>query len=260
MPEKESHEDSAIAALCDELAARGRQVRLLGNPDRDRGRSNTRLTVDALIEIDGTAWAVDHCLVSRPPELPAAMRYAGKALWKPLEELAGSTHTGMAVQYQPQVDAYYAEVLRLAGQACKTGKPVSDFKRGILIQGWPDEQSRVTLQAVADLTGSIFLGSQIEAGLADALGRKLADAQGRKSAGQLKRAKEAGYPVALLLDQVPRPGVHSATIRIASPARIAKVVQRILNEHPGVVDQVWLQSSETVPAFVAPHVHLLIAN
>lgn len=54
------------------------------------------------------------------------------------------------------------------------------------------------LQAVADLTGSIFLGSQIEAGLADVLGRKLV--------GQLRRAKEDGYPVALLLDQVPASG------------------------------------------------------
>lgn len=190
------------------------------------------------------------------------MRDGEQALREPLEALAKSTHTSLAVRYQPQAGrtradknraaAYYADVLRLARQACSTTRPVPWSSGAALVQGWPDGQPRVYLQAVADLTGSMFLGTQIEAGLTTVLTRKLT--------GQLTRAKHAGYKTALLLDQTPRPGVQSMTIRIASPAGIASIVQRILNQHPGVVDQVWLQSAETVPHFVAPRLHLLIAS
>jgi hypothetical protein len=260
MTGKHAHEDLALTALCDELTARGRAAKLISHPDRDG--DDPQLTVDALMDVNGILWAVDHCLVSRSPELPAAMRDGEKALRRPLEAVAESTHTSLAVQYQPQAGttradkrrgaAYYQAVIQLAQRACNTAVPVAAADGVVMIQGWPDWQPKVYLQAVADLTGNIFLGTQIEAGLKAALTKKLT--------GQLKRAKDAGYKTALLLDQTPRPGTQSMPIRIASPAGIAAVVQRILDQHPSVVDQVWLQSGETVPRFVAPQLHLLIAT
>ena len=73
MNAKEQHEDSALRALSDELRAQGHQVTVIANPDR--GDSHP-LTVDAIIEIDGTEWAVDHMLLSRPDNLQPAMAEA----------------------------------------------------------------------------------------------------------------------------------------------------------------------------------------
>lgn len=67
---KAQHEESALQELVNELKARGRQARITGRPDID---GHPVLTTDAVLEIDGREWAVDHCLVSRESDLPPAM-------------------------------------------------------------------------------------------------------------------------------------------------------------------------------------------
>jgi hypothetical protein len=62
----------------------------------------------------------------------------------------------------------------------------------IMAQVYDADPSEVSLIPFTDTTGNAFLGAQIEAGLAGPLTKKLR--------GQLKRAKDTGYPVALLLD------------------------------------------------------------
>jgi len=74
--------------------------------------------------------------------------------------------------------------------------------------------------------------------------------------GQLKRAKESGIQVLLLLDQLPeRDG--DGTLWLAGGDTILLVVKRLLNEHSGVVDQVWLRSANGEYARLFPERSLL---
>jgi hypothetical protein len=110
----------------------------------------------------------------------------------------------------------------------------------------------VQLAPFTDTIGSAFLGAQIGDGLTEPLTKKLTR--------QLKRAKEAGWSVALLLDQMRRQGSQNRTIWLSSAYTIAQVTQRLLNEHPGIVDQVWLRPAQAAPVYLAPQMHLLIAE
>jgi hypothetical protein len=109
------------------------------------------------------------------------------------------------------------------------------------------------LQADTDTSpgGSIWLGDQIDLGLTT-LRKKLS--------GQLLAAKNAGLRVAILIDQTSRPNSKQSTMGGAPAASIAKITQRILNERPGVVDQVWLRPAIRLRFDQGPKLHLLIAD
>lgn len=254
---KAQHEESALQELVNELKARGRQARITGRPDID---GHPVLTTDAVLEIDGREWAVDHCLVSREPDLPPAMAQADKTLSSRLQPVADAHKCGLAVSYLPQaksghtkkeIENYYDEVVRTAETAAKTRQMAVADDGFITAQVYDADPPEVIVIPFTDTTGNAFLGAQIEAGLAGPLTKKLE--------GQPKRAKDAGYPVALLLDQIPRPGSGNKTIWLASAYTIAQVSQRVLNQHPGIVDQVWLRPAQKAAIYVAPQMHLLIA-
>ena len=256
--EKAKHEETALQALVDELKARGRTAKITGRPDID---GHPTLTTDGIIEIDGREWAVDHCLVSRSADLPPAMAQAERMLRSRLQAVADAHQCGLLVSYLPQansgrgrqaIEEYYNVVVETAEAAALTGE-IHDGSDGfIYAQVFPADPPVVQLAPFLDTTGSAFLGTQIEAGLTAALIKKLTH--------QLKRAKDAGWPVALLLDQLPRPGSQNRTIWLSSAYTIAQITQRLLNQYPGIVDQVWLRPAQTAPVYVAPLVHLLIAQ
>jgi hypothetical protein len=256
MDPKEQHEDQALAELVDELNARGRKATIVRHPDRDK--LDTGLTVDAIIQIDGRDWAVDHFLLSRSSDLPPA-RAAGERELQPRLDAVAQTHkTGLLVSYLPQskekysaqqIQDYYNHVVKVAEDAAATRSFVGSddgFTTASPLAGPPF----ANLAPFSDTETSVWLGAQVEAGIKDTLESKLK--------GQLARAKALGYPVAILIDQIPRPGKQS-TVWIASPVGIARVVQGILNTHPGVVDQVWLRPARKPKVYEAPQVHLLIA-
>jgi hypothetical protein len=89
----------ALQALVNELKARGRDASMTGRPDID---GHPALTTDATMEIDGNEWAVDHCLVSREPDLPPAMAQAEKALSSRLQAITEVHKCGLAVSHLPQ--------------------------------------------------------------------------------------------------------------------------------------------------------------
>jgi hypothetical protein len=254
---KALHEEGALQALVNELKARGRDARMTGRPDID---GHPALTTDATMEIDGNEWAVDHCLVSREPDLPPAMAQAEKTLSSRLQAIAEAHKCGLAVSYLPQaksghsrqeIEDYYNEVTATAEAAAKSEEISVGTDGFITVQVYPADPPEAVLIPVTDTTGTPFLGTQLEAGLTAPLTKKLT--------GQLKNAKDAGWPVALLLDQIPRPGSGNRTIWLASSYTIARVVQRLLNHHPDIVDQEWLRPAQTPPIYLAPQVHLLIA-
>lgn len=123
---KALHEEGALQALVNELKARGRDARMTGRPDID---GHPALTTDATMEIDGNEWAVDHCLVSREPDLPPAMAQAEKTLSSRLQAIAEAHKCGLAVSYLPQaksghsrqeIEDYYNEVTATAEAAAKS--------------------------------------------------------------------------------------------------------------------------------------------
>jgi hypothetical protein len=255
--EKSAHEETSLQALVGELRARGRDAKLIARPDVD---GHPVLTTDAIIAIDGREWAVDHCLVSRPSDLPPALAQAEAMLQPRLQAVADRYQCGLRVSYLPQgraahslqdIERYYEQVIETATSAARSGEMQGGGDEFIAVQVFPADPPTVLLAPFTDTTGSVFLGTQVEAGLQSALTKKLTH--------QLKRAKDAGWPVALLLDQVPRPGSQNRTVKIATAYTIAQVTQRLLNDHPGVVDQVWLRPAQPTPVYVAPQVHLLIA-
>lgn len=255
--EKALHEEGALQALVNDLKARGRDAKITGRPDIE---GHQVLTTDAILEIDGREWAVDHCLVSREPDLPPAMAQAEKTLLSRLQAVAEAHKCRLTVSYLPQaksgrsrqeIEDYYNEVIGTAETAAKSGQMSAGSDGFITVQVHPANAPEVALIPFTDTTGNPFLGTQLEAGLTRPLTKKLT--------GQLKNAKDAGWPVALLLDQIPRPGSGNRTIWLASAYTIAQVVQRLLDQHPGIVDQVWLRPAQKAPIYVAPQVHLLIA-
>ena len=257
MSDKEVHEDAALQALVDQLNSRGRPAAIVSRPDRD-GSSLPGLTVDAIIGIDGQDWAVDHCLLSRPPDLPGALAAAAGALQPRLDAVAQQYQCGLAVSYLPQstsqhsrqeIGDYYNEVVATAERAAQA-KMFVGADENMAADYFPSTPPVAHLMPFTDTIGSPRMSDQVNAGLAATLDKKLT--------GQLARAKALGFPVALLIDQVPRPGKQS-TVVSASPMLIARVVQQSLNAHPGVVDQVWLRPLLTAPPYLSPRVHLLIA-
>jgi len=255
MSAKEAHEDEALAALADELSSRGCEAVLVRHPDRD---PSDPLTVDAIFRIDGRNWAVDHFLLSSPPDLPGALAAAEQALQPRLDEVAERYQCGLIITYQPQsasrhdkqhIDDYHDEVVRTAERAAETKCFVGE-PDGFVTADWFRSSPVAHLISYADTAGSTGISDQIEAGIRDALEKKLTR--------QLARAKASGLPVVLLIDQIPRPG-RQGTVRSASPRLIARAVQQSLNIHPGIVDQVWLRPAWNAPPYMSPRIHLLIA-
>jgi hypothetical protein len=158
-----------------------------------------------------------------------------------------------------QITDYYNQVIDLARQAPGIpGGTVSSPDGSIVVQAYADPRMQISLAPSQDTTGSWIIEDQVRGGLEDALDKKLK--------GQLKRAKAAGHPVAVLLDQIPRPGRSEHSVDgIASGHRLgrpAHLEQESGCNRPGLAPagQVWLRPAATPPVYVAPAVHLLIAE
>jgi len=187
------------------------------------------------------------------------MADAEKTLQSRLDAVVKAYQRSLLVSYLPQtkadhtkeqIDDYYSNVVQLAEQAAMTGSPAWGDDGMASAQPFPGSPPTAHLAPFTDTTGSAFLGTQLEAGLKAPLTKKLT--------GQLKDAKDKGWPTALVLDQLPRPNSKSRTVWIASPEGVATVVQRILNNHPGVVDQVWLRQAPVTQSDVVSKVSMLI--
>ncbi len=167
------------------------------------------------------------------------MAQAERSLQERLEEVASSNGCQLFVSFNlPQSAAmgtpwgvgYYDDLVRLAQSAATTREMTAGDDGFAMVQPLLGGEPVVFLTPFTDTTGTPLIGAQVEAGLRDPLLKKLT--------GQLRRAKDAGLPTALLLDQNPRPGGHSHTVWNAGPTTIAAVTQRIVDSQPGVLDQV----------------------
>ncbi|MEV6021773.1 hypothetical protein [Streptomyces sp. NPDC052036] len=150
MHEKSDHEDVALQALCVELRARGHDATIITRPDADPQHP---LTVDALFAIDGEEWAVDHCLLSRPPLLTPALNAAETALKDKLGALAREHGCLISVSYLPQTgergtkwgEDYYNKLIEMAKEAIQTGAFVTGADGCATAAAVPTETPDVSL-------------------------------------------------------------------------------------------------------------------
>ncbi|TJZ99355.1 hypothetical protein [Actinacidiphila oryziradicis] len=240
---KTAHEDRALDALVRTLIGFGHTAAVTAHPDRGTGHL---LTVDAIVTLDGTEWAVDHCLLSRDSRIPGARAMGEKHLQEPLEGIAHDAGVALAVSYQPhtgpQAAAYYDSVLDMAHAAAADRRNRWGSDGFTSVQIMPNTPSGIVgLSVFQTMTGNPLVSQQIEEGIGAALDKKLTR--------QLRRAKDAGYPVMLLLDQERRPDAGNDTVWMAShPATVRAAVQPHLDRYPGVVDLLWWLPLGTQPA------------
>lgn len=143
------------------------------------------------------------------------------------------------VSFQPQdralgratIDAYYRSVIQLSREAAASGQSKfgdDGFTSTQIVPG----PVGVDLISIANITGNARLDTQIAQGIGGALEKKLTK--------QLKNAKDAGYPVMLLLDQHPRPGSRNGTVWLTNHGNtVLAAVKPVLDLHAGIVDQLW---------------------
>ncbi|WP_395298008.1 hypothetical protein ACF9IK_34580 [Kitasatospora hibisci] len=235
--EKFDHEDEALQDLIAALAAGGRHAALTAHPDRDASHP---LTVDGILLVDGVEWAVDHCLLSQDSRLIPAIDSIDEKLRAGLEAVVQEYKCALVVSVQPQdgklgrarSDAYVQSVIDQARNAAKTGQDQYGDDGFTSTQIIADAPVGIDLIPFMNITSNARLDSQIAQGIGAALEKKLTK--------QLKNAKDAGFPVMLLLDQRPRPGARNGTVwQVGHGNTVLAAVQPVLDLHPGVVDLLW---------------------
>lgn len=228
-----SFEREALAGLCAHLSSNGLPSMVMSHPEDD---PNDPLTVDARLDIAGMAFAADHSRVQYDNRRIPAERAAEQYLLPKLDEI--SNQTGYLLHVQMCAPRWnrgtikpvtrYDEIIALASRAASYRKTLKQGATRVVVQPGGPGKSSLSFFAEDDP----LVETQVELGLHDVLDSKLT--------GQLKRAKESGEQVLLLLDQVPeRDG--DGTLWLAVGGTVQIVVKRLLNLHPGVVDQVWLR-------------------
>jgi hypothetical protein len=243
----------ALGEFCDGLRERGVAATLLSHPEDDPA---SPLTVDALVRIDGEVcevWAVDHMRLVYEPDLLPAMDDVAESLRTELASLALECDLYLVVSYLPpgrhekresgragrrarerEREIFVEQMVAAARQAVTTGNDL------FLPDGYTTVQlSRTALpggervRLMPWTASDSSLEAQVRAGLAEPLRGKLS--------GQLARPKAAGYPVMLLIDQAQDRDSSHPSHFLASAGTVRPLVEEILAEAPGIVDQVWLR-------------------
>ncbi len=242
----------SVYDFCEALSAQtGMSVTVLSHPEDDPSHL---LKVDALLDIDGEVWALDHVRLVYDRQLIPAIDDIEDSLHAALEKLATEHDGYLVVSYLPpglspaarhpgragrraresEKGAFVARIVALAEQALTTGQD-RFLHEGITtvrlaLQPNPSGQ-RVDLLAWG--SAGPWIEAQVTAGLADSLRSKLSDL--------LARAKQAGYPVMLLIDQVQDPDSRQPSQFLAGAWSVSPLVDQVMQERPGVLDSVWFR-------------------
>ena len=241
----------AVQEFCDALAEQqGVVAAVISHPEDDPA---SPLTVDALVSVDGAVWAADHMRLVYERDLIPAVDDVAERLRAELEKLAVEYDRYFVVTYVPpglakereggragrrartvERDAFVDRVVALGRQAVTTGNDrfLHDGYTTVrfALRPMPDGQ-RVQLMAWG--SNGPWLEAQVHAGLAEPLRGKVS--------GQLARAKAAGYPVMLIIDQVQDPDSDQPSQFLATAGTVRPLVEAVLQETPGIVDTVWFR-------------------
>jgi hypothetical protein len=188
--------------------------------------------------IDGQEWAADHQRIVYDPRHPAAARAARNYLRPRLEELASRHGVGFNVGFypprwsrgDPQPTRSWDRIVAVADEVGASGRRFDELGLSV----WPMPTSW-GVQFLVWAAENASLESQYEKALREPLGKKLS--------GQLRRAKDLGFPVLLLLDQLPEPESEAWSMWTPEHGTLPLVLSKLLNSAPGVVDAVWLREA-----------------
>lgn len=122
-------------------------------------------------------------------------------------------------------------MVALAERAASTGAFVGD-----------DRGNSVYVRRGSPMVSFCFFASE-NAALGDQYNSALGASLRSKLVRQLPVAKEHGYRVLLLLDQMPAPKGDAGTMWTPEHGTLGLVVTALLEEFPGVVDQTWLREA-----------------
>lgn len=240
----QQHEHDAIDGLCAELTVRGRSSRVTSWPDCD---PTADLTVDAVADVDGTRWVIEHCRLTAWSTFPAMARAVREALQGPLNDVAASIGHFITLSVlpvtgsPPQRRNYYEATLANLRKVATQGPgfyPLAD-----------DAFTTATVHETAAIGGaqstmSVWVSDGSSAALLEQLQTAMEHAWEKKLSKQLPPARSAGYRVLLLLDMIAAPDQQTPPQLLASASTVAQAIQDTLDRHPGVLDEVWLRNRD----------------
>jgi hypothetical protein len=233
---RRTYERAALEELALELTRQGRPATVTGWPEDDGPRADG-LTVDALYEMAGRTWAVEHTRVTFGEKVEPHRQEAERELRAPLTALARDHDRSLLVLVErPAGDArarqaYFASVCALAEAALQdpSGSASSGGSRVLALPPTGEEQ----VQILTTMAATANIQDQVRDALVDSLSAKLTK--------QLARANDLGFPVLLLLDQMEPPGDTTPAQWLAAPATVEAATAPMFDAHPGVVNELWLR-------------------
>jgi hypothetical protein len=234
------HERLAIEGLCEALTAAGRPSRVVAWPDRD---PSAELTVDAIADLNGERWAIEHTRLTAPRTFPAAHKETMAALQTPLESIAQDAGYNVHLAVLPPVGSrsnraeYFDSALRLAADGAGQGPgiyPMGDDAFTIAVVSSAGDRGTVASISAYSSDGG-------HPGLSGQLYRAMHLTWEHKLRHQLPPAKKAGFAVLLLLDGIPAPEQRVPPFWLADPMTVAEAIAQVLDANPAVVDEVWLR-------------------
>jgi hypothetical protein len=193
-----------------------------------------------LLDIGGEVWAIDHVRLVYDAGLVPALDDIADDLRTVLERLATEHDRHLIVSYVVPVlseterlkarerrrvrnaerQAVIDRVMALATQAVTTGRDRflhDGYTTVRFAVSTPTDGERVHLYAVT--SAGPWLDAQVDEGLANALGSKVNE--------QLANAKQAGYRVMLLIDQIQDPMSSQPSQFLATTETVRTLVDRV---------------------------------
>lgn len=228
-------ERCAIGGLASYFLSLGLSLTELGHPEDD---PENPINVDAIFQIESKLWAIEHSRIVHDSKGPAAKQAAENYLRPKLCKLAKIHKVQLhASLYPPRWTGKqkpkheWGTIVELAKKAIKL-KEWSMDERGNSVIATPGTPS-VTFNFFP--SDNPLLEIQYKKALRDPLISKLS--------GQLKLAKDNGYSVLLLLDKKIEDSVDADFMWMPDTSTLDNVVKQIIEERPGIVDEVWLREA-----------------
>jgi hypothetical protein len=233
--EQRNFERDALSGLADHLRTLGLVVAEVGHPEDE---PSNPLNVDTEFLIDGERWAAEHTRIVYDHRALAAEEAAERYLRPKLARIADSHQVWLQLGfYAPRwagkrrPTAAWDAMVVLAERAASTGSFVDD-----------DRGNSVFARRGSPMVSFCFFASE-NAALGDQYNNALGAWLRSKLARQLPVAKENGYRVLLLLDQMPAPRGDPGTMWTPEHGTLGLVVAALLEKFPGIVDQTWLREA-----------------
>lgn len=242
-------EESALLTLISALQSRGRTASDIGCPELD---PSDRLNTDARFEIDGAAWAVEHCRIVHDPGMIAAHAFADKSLRTFGNDIASKHGVRISVAFYPprwqrgegRPNAFYSRIKGRIEASAQSRINDRDSDCQIYVNAEQPEFEMSFFTA-----NDALIRNQLLSGLKRPLLKK--------HAKQFMTVQSEGLPLLLLLDQMDDPESKMGSQRLFSIETLRDVLIELFPEANPPVTEVWLRRPDgdcisVIPADTRP--------